>query len=113
MQGGQIAPPAGTADTSTAWLAPTATRAAQLQLILAVPGVPDLTEHARAWPHVFAFARERRSPRSDAATANCTRPFSRGLFGFTPFSDLRADGVTAAPRLALGVISSDPLASLP
>jgi hypothetical protein len=62
VQGAQIAPPAGTADTSTAWLAPTATRAAQLQLILAVPGVPDLTEHARAWPHVFAFARERRSP---------------------------------------------------
>lgn len=112
VRGAEIAPPKGAAHTDTLWLAPAAALAAQLHLILAVPRTLAGAERIRAWPHVFAVATERASRPTDAATENCTLPFSHGPLGFAPFSDLRTDGVTPAHRLALGVISSDPLASV-
>ena len=112
VRGAEIALPPGAAHTATLWLAPAAALAAQLHLILAVPRTLATAERIRAWPHVFAVATERASRPTDAATENCTLPFSRGPLGFAPFSELRTDGVSPAHRLALGVISSDPLASV-
>ncbi len=99
-------------DDSAEWLAATAALSARHHLMVILPDARSAAMSGRTWPHVFAVSHFSAPGSAGAATANCTLPFTDGLFDAARSSALRTAGVTPGHRLALSVISSDPLATV-
>lgn len=98
-----------TPDESAEWLAAIAELSARHHLIVILRDA-RYAESGRTWPHVFALRHSPPPGTASAAVANCTLPFTSGLFDAAYSSELRTDGVTPGHRLALCVVSSDPWA---